>query len=140
MELHNDLVAPCGMYCGVCKRYLATKKGLPKQKGLPHCIGCRPRNKRCASIKGCPAISNGEVEFCYQCANFPCIKLRRSDRRYTTRYRISLISNLLDIKRSGLDKWLKTEEKKWKCPECGGTISVHDQTCYNCGYKAHDIS
>jgi hypothetical protein len=48
----SDLIAPCGMNCGVCKAYLAYSRGVPYQKGhVSHCQGCLVRNKNCAFIK-----------------------------------------------------------------------------------------
>jgi hypothetical protein len=32
-------------------------------------------------------------------------------------------------------QWLKEQEDKWKCPECGGNICVEDDECYDCGFK-----
>jgi hypothetical protein len=36
-----DLVAPCGINCGICKAYLAYSRGVPRKKGeVSHCTGC----------------------------------------------------------------------------------------------------
>lgn len=42
------LIAPCGMNCSLCARYLAMQNDL-KNKGLnkKYCPGCRPRGKNC---------------------------------------------------------------------------------------------
>jgi len=32
MEMNEDLIAPCGMNCGVCRFYLSRVKGLYKSK------------------------------------------------------------------------------------------------------------
>lgn len=134
MAFNKDLVAPCGMNCGVCMRYLATTRGVAKRMKIPECIGCRPRNKKCSFIKGsCSWLGEKKINFCFECQDFPCIRLERLNRRYTTKYGTSLISNLLEIRGIGLDEWLKKEEKKWKCPLCRGVISVHDRKCYDCG-------
>lgn len=135
-----SLVAPCGMNCGVCKRYLATARGLAPKKGLPRCIGCRPGNKKCGFIKGsCELLRENRIKFCFECKDFPCEKLERLNHRYTSKYNASLIDNLLEIKKIGLDIWLKREEKKWKCPRCGGTMSVHNRMCYDCGYRNTNV-
>jgi len=43
-----ELIAPCGMNCGICKSYLAFSRGIPEKKGkVSHCPGCLPRNKNC---------------------------------------------------------------------------------------------
>jgi len=128
------LIAPCGMNCSVCKAYLSYTRGLSKQRGhVIHCLGCRIRNKKCAFLKAhCKKLLKGEVNFCFECENFPCNRLKTLDKRYVTKYQTSLIENLNQIKNIGLPKWLQTEEEKWKCPRCGGTISIHDGKCYNC--------
>ncbi len=138
IEFIGELAAPCGMNCGVCQRYLATVRNLPKEKGMPACTGCRPRNKNCAFIKGsCELLRANKIDFCFECGDFPCKRLERLNRRYATRYNTSLINNLLEIKRVGLVRWIESEEERWKCPRCGGTVSVHDRKCYDCGYIAN---
>ncbi|MFC1995459.1 DUF3795 domain-containing protein [Chloroflexota bacterium] len=50
--MNEELIAPCGMNCGICSGYLASKYDI-KSKGIkmPYCIGCRPRDKKCAFLK-----------------------------------------------------------------------------------------
>ncbi|NIW13022.1 MAG: hypothetical protein GWN31_03615 [Candidatus Thorarchaeota archaeon] len=48
---------------------------------------------------------------------------------------MSMIRNLTFIKRHGIKDFLKQQEDKHRCPECGGTISVHTNTCYNCDIR-----
>ena len=129
------LVAPCGMNCGICSAYLAAEYDLKKQginKG--YCAGCRPRGKNCAFMKkNCELLSEGKVQFCFECPDFPCPHLEHLDKRYRTNYHMSMIENLTFIKEKGMEKFLKKEEKKWKCPECGGVISCHGGLCFKCG-------
>ena len=136
IQFTEELIAPCGMNCGVCKRYLATVRSLYKSKGYAGCIGCIPRSKKCSIIqKSCSLLSNNKIRFCFECSEFPCEKLNKLNHRYTTKYNTSLIQNLLDIRSKGLNQWLREEEKRWKCGECGGTVSIHDLICYDCGHK-----
>lgn len=46
-----------------------------------------------------------------------------------------MIENLELIKKSGIENFLKNENKKWECPECGGTISCHNGICFECGME-----
>ena len=46
-----------------------------------------------------------------------------------------MIANLEYIKEHGMAAFLKMEEEKWKCPECGGVISCHNGICYSCGIE-----
>ncbi len=42
----EELIAPCGINCGVCSLYLAYSSGLPEKRGnIRHCVGCKPRNE-----------------------------------------------------------------------------------------------
>ena len=131
----TDLIAPCGMNCAICANYLAYKNDI-KSKGLkmPYCIGCRPRNKKCAFIKKkCELLLKNNVEFCHECEKFPCDNLQKLDKKYRPLYRMSMIENLKFIKENGIESFLEKENKKWKCPECGGTISCHNGICFKCG-------
>lgn len=133
--MNEELIAPCGMNCGICSGYLAFKHDV-KSKGIrmPYCTGCRPRDKRCAFLKkGCSLLLNGKVKYCYECNDFPCKGLEHIDKRYRSFYRMSMIENLKFIKKDGIRKLLENETKKWKCPQCGGVISCHNGICFDCG-------
>jgi hypothetical protein len=137
-SLHNEeLIAPCGMNCAICSGYLARQYEVKSQGiRMPYCTGCRPRDKQCAFLKKrCQLLLSGQVQYCYECPDFPCERLRHIDRRYKTFFRISLIENLEDIKEKGIEAFLKKEEEKWRCPECGGVICCHNGICFNCGVE-----
>ena len=65
--------------------------------------------------------------------DFPCDQLKHLDKRYRTKYKMSMIENLAHIKKLGLTKFVANEKKRWACSECGGTICVHKGYCYSCG-------
>jgi predicted RNA-binding Zn-ribbon protein involved in translation (DUF1610 family) len=44
---------------------------------------------------------------------------------------MSLIENLRYIQASGIQKFLEEEQLKRNCPECGGTVCIHNKKCYN---------
>jgi len=136
-KLHKiNLAGPCGFYCGACRHYLAREKGLLKEKRLKNgCKGCRIQNKNCAWVKkDCELLRKKQVEFCFECSGFPCANLKKLDQRHIRDDNISLIDNLLRIKEIGPHKWIEEQEKKWKCPECGGNICAMDKECCDCGY------
>ena len=131
-----ELIAPCGMNCGICKRYLAFSRGIPEERGkVIHCSGCLPQNKICLIKRSCKKLLKNEIKFCFECENIPCSNLARLDKRYRGRYSVSMIENLKDLKEKGMKKFLETQEEKHKCPKCGDVISVHDSKCYTCGHK-----
>lgn len=133
--MNEELIAPCGMNCAICSGYLAFKHDL-KSKGIrmPYCAGCRPRDKKCAFLKKrCSLLLNGKLDYCYKCSDFPCKRLEHLDKRYKNFFRMSMIENLQSIKTDGITKLLEEQEKKWKCPECGGVICCHNGICFDCG-------
>jgi hypothetical protein len=126
-----ELIAPCGMNCGICIAYYGYR--LDGDKRAKPCIGCRPSRKNCAFImKRCKYLPTKAVESCFECRDFPCENLRKLDERYRTKFRMSMIENLEFIKRNGIEQFLKRQKEKYTCPECGGIICVHDGKCYSC--------
>ncbi len=123
------LIAPCGMNCGLCSGYLRGKKQCPgcrgeDEKKPKYCIVCR--------IKTCEELAASEEEFCHACAKFPCTRLRQLDKRYRTKYGMSMIENLETIREIGVGKFVIREKKRWTCPECGSLICVHKEDCLVC--------
>jgi hypothetical protein len=134
-KMNEELIAPCGMNCGICSGFLARKYDV-KSRGIrmPYCIGCRPRGKMCAFLKKrCHLLLSGQIQYCYECDDFPCETLRKLDKRYRAHFRMSMIENLEYIKENGIKQFLDREKKKWQCPECGEVICCHNGICFNCG-------
>jgi len=131
------LIAPCGMNCALCGGYLAWKHDVKKEGiRMPYCNGCRPRGKQCAYLKKwCHHLIGGEVTYCFQCGEFPCRRLTVIDRRYRSRYRMSMIENLRFMETKGVDALLRREGEKWECPSCGGVICCHNGICFDCGLE-----
>ena len=127
----KDLIAPCGINCGICKYYHREKNTCPgcrgpdKNKGK-YCIEC--------IIKNCDVIKNSISGLCYECSNIPCKRLKNLDKRYKTKYHMSMLENQEYIKKHGIEKFLEKEEKKWKCPKCGGIVTCHGGMCLTCGF------
>jgi hypothetical protein len=130
----SDLIAPCGMNCGICSAYLACSENIPQRRGkITHCTGCRIRQKKCVYIKShCPRLREGSVQFCFECEDFPCTRLETLDKRYRTRYGMSMIENLHELKEVGIDAFLASQREKYRCPRCGGMICIHNGKCYRC--------
>lgn len=135
--MESTLIAPCGMNCALCSSYLSMKNDLKKQGIMrSYCVGCRPRGKNCAFMKkSCDLLANGLVQYCFECEEFPCRRLKALDKRYRTNYQMSMIENLEYIRDNGMEAFLEKEAKKWRCPECGGVICCHNGICYSCGLE-----
>jgi hypothetical protein len=120
--LTQELIAPCGMNCGLCKAY---------QREKNKCPGCKKRERNCTK-RTCPKLIENKLRFCYECSIYPCTRLKKLDKKYQTNYQMSMIENLNYIRDNGMDKFIESEMKKWECPNCNGIICVHDKICYHC--------
>ena len=89
-EIRNrDLMAPCGLYCGSCGIYIATRDGNEKFRAImanlygmkpeeTECLGCmqpEPPKKRCkfcdiCKIRDC--VKSKGFYSCHQCRDWPC--------------------------------------------------------------------
>jgi hypothetical protein len=125
------LIAPCGMNCGICRAYLRKDRKCPGCHGedtdkSPSCIKC--------IIKNCEMIKLSKFGFCFECEKYPCTRLKQLDKRYRTKYAMSMIENLESIKGIGLRTFVENEMERWRCQKCGGVICVHGGSCIQCGY------
>ena len=127
MKMH---VAPCGMNCSLCYAY---------QRKKNHCAGClapdtddKPNYCRQCHMKHCPEHKNTKTVLCYACKSYPCARVKHIDKRYLTKYHMSLIENLDFIRDNGIRAFNKWQSEKWTCPVCGDLISVHKLQCLTC--------
>jgi hypothetical protein len=106
----SNLIAPCGMNCGICVAYLREKN---------KCPGCRNidnRSKYCRKciIKNCKVLKENKWKFCSsKCDRYPCTRLKNLDKRYKTKYGMSMIENLEFIKENGIIRFIRNEKKRW---------------------------
>jgi hypothetical protein len=117
--MNKNLIAPCGMNCGICSGYLREKNkcsGCNAGPTLPSCQRCRL--KLCDQRKG---------DFC-DCQKLPCQRLKQLDKRYRDKYGMSMLENLEFIRKNGIDKFLKHEEKRWVSKK--GVFCVHNKKYY----------
>lgn len=134
VSMDEKLIAPCGINCALCIAYQFkendfNKRGFHKK----YCPGCIPRGENCTHMNdACELLANGSVRFCFECENFPCKRLKALDKRYRTKYHMSMIGNLNCIKEFGLEDFLNKEREKWRCTECGATICCHNGLCLHC--------
>jgi hypothetical protein len=57
------------------------------------------------------------------------------DERYRTKYGMSMIDNLVHIKKFGIRHFMRNEKERWACPECSQLLCVHKPQCLICGHK-----
>jgi hypothetical protein len=146
-DQERALIAPCGIYCGACRRYLAgTDKALREQiaeeRGVPVeevyvCAGCRPMRGRVKMAGGEPAcdtyacaVDDKKVEFCYQCQDFPCQKLAPClDLAERSPHNTKMYSLML-LQKLGIDALIEKypgilkQYRQGKKPKLGGEIQL----------------
>jgi hypothetical protein len=128
--MNKIMIATCGINCNLC---------YANQRKKNRCLGCnypdntnQPTHCRTCSIKFCKLLDNAKKHYCYSCEKYPCLRIRKLDRRYREKYSVSMIENLNTIKIEGIVKFMKKEEKKWKCKICDNWICVHTKNCQYC--------
>lgn len=127
--MKKELIAPCGMNCGICVAYLRENNKCPGCRGED---SGKPITRIRCKIKNCKSNQSNEARYCFKCERFPCNSLRQLDKRYRTKYNMSMIGNLEDIKKIGIRAFVRNESVRWACPKCNGTICVHNKECYDC--------
>lgn len=120
----STLIAPCGMDCAICMAFLRDRNT---------CNGCYSPDRKCR--KGCSLSDCEHIrrKYHHTCEKFPCRHLSDLDKRYRTRYGMSMVENLKTIKEHGIREFVRTERERWTCKACGGTINVHHGKCADCG-------
>ena len=136
--IHTNLIAPCGMNCRLCWGYIREKNRCP---GCLNIGGHESQKSKCRTtckIKNCEEIIKGKTKCCSdRCERFPCARLKQLDKRYRTKYGMSMIDNLKTINEVGVRHFIRNEKVKWLCPECGEMLCAHRPVCLSCGYKWH---
>jgi len=121
-RLTRNLIAPCGMNCGICLAYLREKN---------KCYGCReagknkPKTRVSCRIRLC---QQRRGRYCWGCSGFPCERLKTLDKRYRTRYGMSEIENLEFIHSEGINNFVRNERKRWQSSK--GLLCVHNKQYY----------
>jgi hypothetical protein len=116
---YKELTAPCGLDCFNCQMFEgnitneiataysnATKMPIEKVpcKGCRSCDGCRLHYTKCETLE---CVKEKGVEFCYECSEFPCVKLHPClDGAEKYPHNIKLY-NLCRMKQIGVEEWAK---------------------------------
>jgi hypothetical protein len=153
MEIDPGFLAPCGLYCGVCGVYYATRdeneKFLEKllnmyQSGMPgvdelakltikdlECEGCMSDRVsffcRVCAIKTCTKEKG--YAGCHECADFPCSHVEN----FPMPVGKKVIMRAIPYWREhGTEKWVRDEESRYLCPECGHQLFRGAKRCNKC--------
>ena len=132
----TDLIAPCGMNCRLCWGYLREKNTCPGCQSLSRQDSPKSKYRTTCIIRNCEQLNEGKTKYCSdRCDSYPCTRLKKLDKRYRTRYAMSMIDNLQMIREVGIRRFIQNEKTKWTCAECGNLICVHRPACLTCGYR-----
>jgi len=150
MEIENNFLAPCGLYCGVCGVYYATRDNnenflerllamyqekIPGIEGVSldnlKCDGCLSDRvslfcRRCA-IRAC--TREKEFSGCHECQDFPCDHIDKFPMPVGKKVILRAIPYR---QKYGTEKWVHDEETRYVCPECGHTVFRGAKRCNKC--------
>jgi hypothetical protein len=141
--IRQELVAPCGLYCGVCGIYQATVTDNQKLKeklagfyhDTPdkiHCHGCLSDTVYwyCSScpIKSC-AVEK-KLEGCHQCDQFPCENVEHFP---VPEGKKNILRAVPEWRKLGTQEFIAAEEKRFSCPHCQTIFFRGARKCLNCG-------
>ena len=158
----ENLVSPCGTYCGACPMYLATHENndqrmtsylnalgnnnLRSSSGVESGAKKPPReNMRC---DGC--LGGGRLPaHAPKCAIRECAATKTKTRRCSdcaefpcgkitdfssdgVLHHGELLENLRQLRARGIKDWAKHEEERWRCTKCAARFSWYDAECPEC--------
>ena len=150
MEINQNFLSPCGLYCGVCGVYYATRDNndgfLEKllgfyQNQMPgleklsiddlRCQGCLSekisflcgacRIKECTHQKG--------YSGCHECDDFPCIHMEEFPVPVGKKVALRSIPYWRE---HGTQKWVQDEEARYICPQCEHILFRGAKRCNKC--------
>ena len=138
----KELLAACGMYCGVCGVLIAHRENNMKFKErLCTVYGCTPEEIVCEGCLSdvrfkycvtCPIRSCTEekgIEGCHQCVDFPCTRIES----FPIAVGKKVILRATPTRRAlGDEKWAEEEQKRYFCPQCGSVAFRGAKRCRSC--------
>jgi len=142
MEVNQELLAPCGLYCGVCgiriahrENNLKFKERLSAVYQVPAeelaCEGCLSqvvfKYCRVCPIKSC--TQKRGYEGCHQCSEFPCVHIQNFPMPVGKKVMLRAIPQWREL---GAEKWVAAEEQRYLCPACGHALFRGAKRCRNC--------
>jgi len=160
-ELANkNLMAPCGLYCGTCGIYIATRDGNEKFKAvMGNLYGTRPKETEClgcmqpdpptrlygycsqCAIRDC--VRTKGFYSCHQCRDWPCSLIDHFP--FATGARVmkqaiplwrEKVAELGDEK--GSVAWAHAECERYHCSACGEPLFRGAQRCRACKHPVAD--
>jgi len=150
----KNLMAPCGLYCGVCGVYIATRDKNEKFRAVmanlygtkpeeTECLGCMqsdPSAKICNWCKVCViknCVKSKGYYSCHQCDQWPCSMINnlglatgvRAVKRTIPIWR-EKVAQHGDVR--GSVEWARAECERYHCSSCGEPLFRGAQRCRAC--------
>lgn len=145
------LIGICGIYCGDCPSYLASRKNdVPELEFRAREMGCGVEEVRCDGchsdrvMKGCQECTSGfrscawehGVTWCFECPELPCQRLEDFKDIHVENgisHHEHLVDELLYLKEQDVDAWLAKKDREGRCPQCGEKVYWKTRVCPDCG-------
>ncbi|MGD8521170.1 MAG: DUF3795 domain-containing protein [Desulfobacterales bacterium] len=150
MEKNEKLLSPCGLYCGVCGIYYATRDNNQRfmdallsfyQSNLPGlqnmttddlaCEGCFSDNRalfcETCAVKDCNQKKG--YTGCHECDDFPCRLIEDFPIPVSKKV---ILRSIPYRKKYGTEKWVADEEARYICPDCGNAVFRGVRRCNSC--------
>jgi hypothetical protein len=140
--VNKELLAPCGLYCGVCGVFRAHRDDSAKFKErLSSFYSCSPEEIACegclsgtrfkycrqCSIRSC--TQEKQYEGCHECSDFPCGFIADFPLPEGKKVILRAIPAWREL---GTEKWVQEEEKRYQCPHCGNSLFRGAKGCRTC--------
>jgi hypothetical protein len=149
-ETYPERIAPCGLYCGVCRIHHATQENdlaylkrlariyarrFPEFAGMPPedllCDGCLstrrfPFCRECA-IRDCTQRKG--YQGCHQCPDFPCALI---DEFPMPAGKKVMLRSIPYWRTHGTELWIAAEKERYHCPACGHRLFRGARQCEQC--------
>jgi uncharacterized protein DUF3795 len=150
MDIEQNFLAHCGLYCGVCGVYFATRDNNDKflerllvmyQEKIPGLEGISIEDLKCegclsdrvslfcqtCSVKSCTQEKG--TSGCHECDEFPCDHIEN----FPMPVGKKVILRAVPYRRKhGTEKWVLDEEARYVCPDCGNKIFRGAKRCNKC--------
>lgn len=148
---NSDLLAPCGLYCGVCGVYIATRDNNSKFKAvLAQLYGSSPEKTEChgcmqsdllfeycttCSIRDC--VTTKGFYSCHQCPEFPCKFQKRFPFPVGQKVMLRAIPEWRNYclqygREKGNIIFAQAQLDRYKCSKCGASLFRGAKRCREC--------
>jgi len=140
--VQKELLAACGLYCGVCGVLIAHRESNEKFKErLSTVYGCAPEEIVCEGCFSkvrfklcliCPVracAENKAMDGCHQCDDFPCPLIDNFPIAVGKKVILRATPSRREI---GDERWAEQEDQRYVCPNCGSRAFRGTKRCRSC--------